>query len=389
MKIAIVSFGHVDVTLPLFRTLRKKRINVDLIFAFSLNKKIESILDFREKEIRTGFLSAKHVNEILGEKIMNYLNEFESNIKFFIFYNLKLRSFKNLLLSYKLSKYLKQYDIIHFNGSDGVLPYLIFKLKDKKLLFTIHDFQPHTGEGTKSKFAVRFNKYLLKSRYPLIFQNLQDYNSLLNQNKNFSTKLYYIPFGILDIYKCYYNNSTEIKGYDLLYWGRISPYKGIEYLIEAIKILKIQRGFKIQTMIGGNGIIYFDTKELDELNITLVDRYINTEELVALIQKAKVVVCPYTDATQSGVLMTAYAFNKPVIATKVGGFLDSVYDGVNGRLVPPRDSYALADAIYELINSPHLLSKMSRNIEKLFSSGEYSWENIAEKQIALYEKISK
>ncbi len=387
MKIAIVSFGHVDVTLPLFRSLRNKGMEVDLIFAFALNRKMESIIDFRTMEINTGFLSTNQVNEILGKNIINYLNGFESNIKFFIFYNLKIRSFYNLYLSTKLTRFLKKYDIIHFNGSNAVLPYLIWQLKGKKILFTIHDFTPHTGEGTKFKFAEKFNEYLLKSKYPIILQNLQDYNALLNVNKKLKSKLYYLPFGILDIYKQFKKDSNAITDIDLLFWGRISPYKGIEYLIDAINILNNNKGIKVKTIIAGSGKVYFDTQRFDELNLVLINKYLCTEELVDLIQRAKIIVCPYTDATQSGVLMTAYAFNKPVIASKVGGFLDFVYEGLTGKLIQPRNSYDLAEALYELLSSPELLLKMSRNIEKLNVDSELSWESISEKAISIYKKL--
>lgn len=78
---------------------------------------------------------------------------------------------------------------------------------------------------------------------------------------------------------------------------------------------------------------------------TVLNRYIPNEELVTLIQESKFVVCPYLDATQSGVLMTSYALNTPVIATSVGAFPEYIEQNVTGMLIPVNDPAKLADAI--------------------------------------------
>ena len=83
-KIAIISFGHVDVILPLFKNLENTFLNIDLLFCFSLNWKSESILDFTDKPITTGFTDYKKTEELLGIEIKNYLGDI-SKVKFFIF----------------------------------------------------------------------------------------------------------------------------------------------------------------------------------------------------------------------------------------------------------------------------------------------------------------
>lgn len=387
MRIAILSFGYSDSILPLFKRIIQNKLNADLIFCFALNRKTDAILEFTDKKIHTGFLDDSETKEILSAEIKTYLGDI-SFVKFFIYHNLKLRSFKNIFLSFKLVNKLKNYDVIHFNGTNGVLPLLIFLLRKKKLIFTIHDINSHSGEKTRFNFAEKLNEYIIKSKYPLVVQNIPDYEYLKKKYSSIAEKFKFIPFGVLDIYREFEGVKKEITYSDILFFGRISLYKGIEYLIAAIEKLK-GRGIYLKTIIAGNGEKYFDTNKFDELGIMLINRYISNAELVSLITGTKIVICPYTDTTQSGVVMTAFAFNKPVIASNVGGFPEVVKDGITGFLVSPKDSDALASKIELLISDLNLLKKMENNIQAISASGEYSWQHIAMKMRELYISTDK
>ena len=387
MKIALVSFGYSDSVIPLFKQLKYKGIEIDLIFCYSLNRKSDSILDFTDKKISTGFLSENKIKEILPEEIKKYLIDI-STVKFFIFHNLKLRSIKNFFLSVLLAKKLKTYDIIHFNGTNGVLPLLIFFLKRKKLIFTIHDIHSHSGEKPRYNFAEKMNEYIIRSPYPLIVQNTTDFEYLIINHPDIAAKFRFIPLGILDIFREFKSKPKEIPKSDLLFFGRISPYKGIEYLLDAIRAL-YSRGIVLKTVIAGQGDIYFRKDDFEKLGIKLINRYIPNEELVSLIEGSKIVICPYTDATQSGVVMTAFAFNKSVIASDIESFKDVIIDGINGFLVPPRNSKELASKISISLSNPELLDDMSNNIQRLSATSNYSWNQITEKMTELYSSVQK
>ena len=87
-------------------------------------------------------------------------------------------------------------------------------------------------------------------------------------------------------------------------------------------------------------------------------------------------VCPYTDATQSGVIMSAFAFNKPVIATNVGGLPEMVKHGHYGLIIEARDEQSLTDAIVELWQHPAVLEQYSHEIQADYHDGELSWKAI-------------
>lgn len=99
------------------------------------------------------------------------------------------------------------------------------------------------------------------------------------------------------------------------------------------------------------------------------------------------VVCPYTDATQSGVVMSAFAYNKPVLVTDVGGLPEMAGNGRFGRIVKNNDVGALADAIVQMTGSPEELECCACNIASAYGSGRLSWQSIAKELNSEYKKI--
>jgi glycosyltransferase involved in cell wall biosynthesis len=84
--------------------------------------------------------------------------------------------------------------------------------------------------------------------------------------------------------------------------------------------------------------------------------------------------------------MSAFALNKPVIATNVGALAEMVEDGRYGFLVPPRDSKAIVKAIQQIVQ-PGITQQMSRNIACDYSEGKRSWHTIASEMQEIYDTI--
>jgi len=97
------------------------------------------------------------------------------------------------------------------------------------------------------------------------------------------------------------------------------------------------------------------------------------------------VVLPYIEASQSGVIPVAYTFAKPVIATTVGGLPEMVDDGQTGYLVPPRDERALANAVVRLLQDQTLRRRMGAN-GKLKVETECSPDQVAQQTSAIYHQ---
>jgi len=136
----------------------------------------------------------------------------------------------------------------------------------------------------------------------------------------------------------------------LLFFGYVRRYKGLDVLIEALAIAR-QRRPQLRLLVAGE--FYENEQKYREQiatlglepYVTVVNQYIPNEAVGMYYRASDVVVLPYREATQSGILATAYTFQRPVIATAVGGLQELVIEGKTGFIVPPEDPAALAKAI--------------------------------------------
>ena len=134
----------------------------------------------------------------------------------------------------------------------------------------------------------------------------------------------------------------------LLFFGLIRPYKGLGYLIEAMP--QVLKSLDCSLLVAGE--FYDDKSKYTKLidahqlgpHVRLEDKYISNEEVAVYFAAADVVVLPYVEASQSGIVPIAYSFNTPVISTRVGGLPEAVIDGQTGFLVDPGSPERLAEA---------------------------------------------
>ncbi len=169
----------------------------------------------------------------------------------------------------------------------------------------------------------------------------------------------------------------------VLFFGLLRPYKGLEVLLRAWR------------EVGGNGrelwIVGMPRMDLTALladapsGVRLVPRFIPDAELPAYFTRADLVVLPYLEADQSGVLFTALAFGKPLLLSDVGGFPEVAATGA-ARTVPAGDSAALGEALRELLADPAALSVMAERA-RAAAAGPYSWDAIAKRTLALYNSL--
>lgn len=181
------------------------------------------------------------------------------------------------------------------------------------------------------------------------------------------------------------NDEVKTQPENILFFGRITPYKGIEYLIEAGKLIK-QQFSEVNITIAGEGD--FDKYKgliAGDSHFTIYNRFIPDNEVATLFQKASIVVLPYTDGSQSGIISIAGSFKKPVVVTDVGNFAEMVEDGKTGFLVPPKDANALAKAIIELLNNDKLRQEMGENAYRALSD-KFSWDEVTRKTLQVYQE---
>jgi glycosyltransferase involved in cell wall biosynthesis len=175
-----------------------------------------------------------------------------------------------------------------------------------------------------------------------------------------------------------------LEGNTVLFFGLIRPYKGLNVLLEAFA--SASKRLDLTLLVVGE---FYEDKEpylrrIGELGIAdrvrIVDRYVPNEEVEKYFEAADLVVLPYLSATQSGIVQIAYAFDKPVIVTSVGGLPDVVEDGESGRVVPPSNPAALADAMLEFFEKGES-GRMVEGVRRI--KARFSWRRCAETLVGL------
>jgi len=387
IKIAIISFGLCDINITLAKYL-SKYIKVDLYIVMNQNMKKHSIMNFDNVKTEDGFLPEEILDKSIDGKVRRYISgAFKHRV--FLYPGSGFKKPANIISFYKFSKFLKEkkYNGIHFSGNDISQFFISVFMWNVPKIHTIHDYIGHEGE--RKFIAELLNKYLVITKRQKIFHSgfcLTQINAALLKMRKASIN--HIPFGCLEVYRMWKDPLTQEDRNKILFFGRIAPYKGIKYLIMAILIIKKEFP-DLKVTLAGECWSNFDINGLkNDSTYTIIKRYI-PEEIVKLIQESSLVVCSHTDATQSAVIMTAYAFNKPIVATRVGGIPEVVDDGITGVLVPPRDHKSLAKSIIYLLKNPEKRKMMTENIEKKNSEGEFNWDHIAKRTVKVYEKAIK
>jgi glycosyltransferase involved in cell wall biosynthesis len=167
----------------------------------------------------------------------------------------------------------------------------------------------------------------------------------------------------------------------VLFFGLLRPYKGIDVLLEA------WRGIE-DAELWIAGMPRMDISSLvaqAPANVRFVPRFITDDELPAYFRRADLVVLPYREIEQSGVLFTALAFGKPLLLSDVGGFAEVAARGA-ARAVAAGNVMALHDALAELLGDPAALGDLSDRA-RAAAAGPYAWEGIAARTLEVYESL--
>lgn len=166
----------------------------------------------------------------------------------------------------------------------------------------------------------------------------------------------------------------------VLFFGLLRPYKGVELLLEA------WRGIDdAELWIVGAPRMDVSGLATDAPGVRFVPRFVSDGELRRYFRRADLVVLPYREIDQSGVLFTALAFGKPMLLSDVGGFPEIAATGA-GRTFPAGDAAALHGALRELLDDPSARASMAAAASAA-AAGPYAWEGIARRTLALYEEL--
>jgi len=322
-----------------------------------------------------------------------------------------LRALRLVMAWVQLNRYLlaQKPDVIQFGKINFPFEAIFLaQLRRRRLILVqiCHEFELREQTGIVSAIANKMYVSVYRNFSVIFFHADDNRRRFLELFDVSQKKLYIIPLGNISLFPTTIEQGAvspaELRRrYGLvddvpvvLFFGVLVPSKGVPDLLEAFARVKRNHP-RAKLVVAGFPSKYISldeyraqTARLGVAEDVIFDgRYIPFEEIAALMALATVVVYPYRNSTQSASMQVAYAFGKPVVATRVGGLPDVVAAGKSGLLVPPESPKVLATAIGEILGDPEMATAMGEYARHL-SETRYSWQPIAAKILGVYREIS-
>jgi D-inositol-3-phosphate glycosyltransferase len=177
----------------------------------------------------------------------------------------------------------------------------------------------------------------------------------------------------------------------ILFFGFVKPYKGLDVLLRSLPTVIAAVG-PVHLVIAGESMMSLSKYHglASRLGIASairwVDGFVPSESVGLYFAAADVVALPYVEGSASGVLLAAYAYGRPVVATDVGGTSEFVEQGESGFVVPAGDPDALAGGLAEVLSKPELASRMAERAGCL-ARETYTWEATARCLDQVYREL--
>lgn len=256
------------------------------------------------------------------------------------------------------------------------------------LVTTIHDIAPHPGDRGNTP-GVEYTKRIAFYRSQQSIVHAQVLKDTLAQQFRIPThRISAIPHGELgSLYRQMASTLDVVREpYTLLFFGRIWPYKGLKYLVEAIPLVAKSIP-EIKLIVAGKGenLERYFPDGYDRNRYEIINDYIPNEAVAGMFGRSTIAILPYIESSQSGVAAIAYGMGTLVIASDVGGVGEMIKHEEDGLLVPPGDPRALADAIVRLLSDRQLQEKLrSAAIDRCQT--DLNWSKIAEQTMHVYHQ---
>ncbi len=289
-----------------------------------------------------------------------------------------------------------QPEIVHdtagnaFKWSCGLWPLLARRWP---LVVTEHDPQPHVGMN--DLFAQMTRRVAWQSARHLIVHGPHCRQALLAAGVA-ANKISINRHGSFATYD--QNRHAEIAEEEqtVLFFGELRPNKGVHRLAALARI--VQEALPHAKFIVAGKCTKLPRKaDMEKVRRTMAalkaapgfevhDRFIPDDEVEYLFRRSALVILPYAEASQSGVIPVAYAFRKPVIAYRVGDLSESIMPNETGLLIAPEDENAFGRAIVRLLRHTNERRSMGRTAYD-WSQRELAWDSIARRTVEEYGKM--
>ena len=315
----------------------------------------------------------------------------------------KLFKYYNYLLNvYKLIR-KEKYDVIHFQffrrRRIESLYFLMLKLIRIKLAHTVHDVTPLNENKLDHFFSLMVYKTA-----DVLFVHSNSNKKALQQLKLSEEKIKVVPHGDFDTFipdqiitkpeaRKFFGLTQEQN--IILFFGAIKEYKGLDILLNSLSFASDKINNLTLLIAGMPDPIELKFEYTDiisdlpkEINVIFHDKFIPNVDVEKYFIASDVVLLPYRRISHSGVLHLAYSFGRPVIATNVGDFEETIDEGKSGFVLASNSPENLAEKIIQAFSNRPKLEEMGRYARHL-SETKYTWEKSAELMKPIYEKMIK
>jgi D-inositol-3-phosphate glycosyltransferase len=317
-------------------------------------------------------------------------------------YNKAVKTFKYFLYFKSLLTFLirNKIDVVHyqfFRRKSEILFFYFLKSLGFKIVFTAHNVLPHE----RKKLDYSLNKVIYRRADKIIVHTEYIKDKLVKNFPVSKDKVNIVPHGNFDNYLSKEEITTEgaraklgLKATDkvLLFFGYIREYKGLDLLLDAFEqVNKLDSSIKL--LIAGNPQSKelrskYENKLKELKNTYAFLQFIPSQDVATYLTSADIVILPYRNIDHSGIIHLAYSFGKPVIATPVGDFPESVEDGRSGFVTDDISIESIKNTIIKAFSDMNKLEMMG-NYTKYLNDTKYSWDSIAESTLNIYNSIVK
>lgn len=258
-------------------------------------------------------------------------------------------------------------------------------LQSKNTLGIDHDVIPHSS--TSSHSSINVNNALRYKTGIIVLS--KTFVSLAREKYSNQKRIYYLRHGAME-YPVLSSQETYNDKFDInfLYFGRIDGYKGLHVLSEAYSnIVKKHENISL-TVAGGGDFSEYENEYAILPNCTVVNKYLTDDDIAYYFSKPNtVVVLPYLDATQSGVIGMAFNYRTPVIVSDTGGLKEQLFDGEMGLFIEPGNTQDLEDKMKEFIINKELYEEQKEKMDSGYKKS--TWDYVTKEFLAQLENTER
>jgi glycosyltransferase involved in cell wall biosynthesis len=169
--------------------------------------------------------------------------------------------------------------------------------------------------------------------------------------------------------------------------GRLVEYKGVDVFVDCLQLLQSHQGQPIAGLVAGNGAVDPALRTRSAGFITWDVRWVPESELADVVRRMDLVILPYREASQSGVMPLAASLGVPVVCTPVGGLVEQAAVCGNTLVADAVDAGSVAEAIDRLLADPSTYNELSRRgLEN--AATQMSWDTAASALAKAFRSIS-